>query len=218
MNKTAAAIPPTHKGFTLIELLLVMLISSILILGTTAAYRQAHLMWSNAEHSRPIYQDTRMVTETLRQELSCLYFPPAPDGNQADDSTEPFEPISVEADELTFFTLTPYFKSDLESSRMAKVSYRFSRDQATGESVLTRSEQPYAVQIPIAQESSEVVATGLSDFRAALVGEGNSNAGQDSNSPPKALRISLCWPSPGSVGELRFQTTILIPAQQPLAP
>ena len=78
------------KGFTLMEILLAMLITSILILGVNAAYRQAYLLWSNVEDSRPAYHAARLITETLRRELSCLYFPEVA---EQEDSGPPFSLI-----------------------------------------------------------------------------------------------------------------------------
>lgn len=207
----------TCKAFTLIELLLAMLISSILVLGINAAYRQAHMIWASVENYRPIYNDIRLITETLRQELTGLYLPPAPDANDIDNLEADFKPISVEQTKLTFYTLMPTWRSSLTSARIARVRYEFTMDKATGESTLTRFEQPYAAEKPIAKETSDVIATYLSDFNIAVAAEEGNNADQNEYTPPKTLTLSLKWPAKGNFPEQAFLATFLIPARQPLA-
>jgi len=207
-------------GFTLIEILIVMLITSILILGINTAYRQAYLLWSNIENKRPLYNNARLITETLRQELSCLYFPS--DANQQDS---PFELLSStnETTELNFYTLTPSWKSDPASSRMAKVRYRFSRDEITEETLLQRFEQACAGEKIIGKESSDVIATGLSDFK---IWAADPNASLDlwkqsyatKDAPPKAFKIFMKWAANGDNQQADFQTSIIVPCQGILMP
>ncbi|MHC4645401.1 MAG: PilW family protein [Planctomycetota bacterium] len=221
MNGTVIGRLARRKGFTLVELLLAMLIGSIVVLGISTAYRQAYFLWSSVESTRPIYHSARLVSETLRQELACLYLPPKPDANDNDDSSgsEPaFKPIIVGETELVFFTQTPCWRAGLPSARMAKVRYNFTKDENTGESVLQRLEQPYAGEKPIGKEVSDIVVRGLSDFVvSASRGEGGENGGrgEDDNSetPPKAIKIILAWPETKDARETSFQATILIPCE-----
>lgn len=211
------------RGFTLIEILIVMLITSILMLGISAAYRQAYLFWSNAESKRPIYYTARIITETLRQELSCLYFPRA----AKEQESRPFE-LSVLPDgttELTFYTLTPSWKASLVSSRIAKVRYSFTRDKDTGETLLERFEQLYAGEKMIGKESSNVIVHGLSDFRIWAADPNSDITGDlwkpfynSRNTPPKALKLRLKWAATKEIPETGFQTSILIPSQAALMP
>jgi prepilin-type N-terminal cleavage/methylation domain-containing protein len=220
MNKTESNKLPGYAGFTLVEILLVMLITSILILGVNAAYRQAHLLWSNAEDTRPIYHTARLITETLRSELSCLYFPPT---KNEDDS--PFKLLFLpdEKTELTFYTLAPSWTGSLESSRIAKVTYRFAKDRQTEETVLQRFEQPCAGEKIIGKEDSEVAAKGLSGFRVWAVDPNSSSYGdlwkQSYNSkdkPPKAVKVLLEWPAAEGMRDVRFQFSTLISCESPV--
>ncbi|HUW18940.1 MAG TPA: prepilin-type N-terminal cleavage/methylation domain-containing protein [Sedimentisphaerales bacterium] len=218
MNRSQADKVVRSRGFTLIEILLVMLISSIFVLGINATYRQVHSVWSNVEDRRIIYHNARIVTKTLRQELSCLYLPAAPDGNDDAETDKAFQPVSVEPTELTFYTLAPSWKASLVSSRMAKVRYSFTKDEYTNESVLQRFEQPCAGEKPIGKESSDVILKGLSDFSVSAVGNGSNGGDEKKNAPPKALKVSLKWPATKVVPEINFQTTILIPCQASVGP
>jgi len=204
------------------EILLAMLITSILLLGVNTAYRQAHLIWSSAENRRPIYHTARLVTETLRQELSCLYFPPG-----TEDENRPFELLYLpnEKTELTFYTLTPCWRGSLESSRIAKVRYTFTRDPDAEESLLERFEQLYGGEKVIGKESSDLVIGGLSDFRV-WVADPNSGPSGDlwmesynsKDTPPKAMKVLLKWPATDKVPEINFQCCTLIPCKGSLAP
>ncbi|MHC4742282.1 MAG: PulJ/GspJ family protein [Planctomycetota bacterium] len=214
-----------YKGFTLMEILLAMLITSILILGVNAAYRQAYLLWSNVEASRPAYHAARLITETLRQELACLYFPPA--SEQADragheDSGPPFSLISLPSDEteLSFFTLTPAWKGSLESSRIAKVSYRFGKDPDTGELLLDRFESPCSGEKIIGLPTYDLVAQGLADIKMFVAGPGSepgANSWQQSydsrEAPPKALKIRLEWPKTKDTDAIEFEAAFRIICQ-----
>lgn len=204
------------------EILLAMLITSILLLGVNTAYRQAHLIWSSAENKRPIYHAARLVTETLRQELSCLYFPPG-----TEDENRPFELLYLpnEKTELTFYTLTPCWRGSLESSRIARVRYTFTRDPDAEGAPLERFEQLYGGEKVIGKESSDLVIGGLSDFRV-WVADPNSGPSGDSwkesynskDTPPKALKVLLKWPATDKVPEINFQCCTLIPCKGSLAP
>lgn len=217
MNKANTNKPAKYRGLTLIEILLAMLISSILILGINAAYRQAHLIWSNAESRRPIYYTARLVTETLREELSCLYFPPVDE-----EHGSPFRLLTLPDGtvELTFYTLTPSWKGSPESSRIAKARYSFSRDPYTDETLLQRFEQLCAGEKIIGKERSDILIIGLSDFRVwAAVANPDSpgdlwrESYESKDSPPKAVKILLKWATTADLPEIDFQTSILIPCQ-----
>lgn len=211
-----------NKGFTLIEIMLAMLITSILVLGINAAYHQAHLIWSSAEIRRPFYQTARIITETFRQELSCLYIPPL-----TEEEDFAFELLYLPNDktELAFYTLTPSWKGGMESSRPAKVHYRFAKDLDTGETLLERFEQPCSGEKIIGRESSDVVAEDLSEFRVWIADPNSGPSGdlwKDSyNSkdiPPKALKVLLQWPATKKEPVIEFKCCILIPNQGPLTP
>jgi prepilin-type N-terminal cleavage/methylation domain-containing protein len=214
MSKSVADRSTNCRGFTLIELLLVMLISSVVVLGINGVYRQTRLVWSHIEDRRPIYHNARLITETLRQELSCVYFPPEPDGNDRADGDKPFEPISVKGSELAFYTLAPSWKVSSAASYIAKVRYTFAKDQNADESVLRRFEQPCAGERTIGKESSDVILKGLSDFNVSFVGDVDKDDTERKDALPRALKVSLQWPAPGE----GFQTTILIPCQESLVP
>jgi hypothetical protein len=196
-----------------------MLISSILILGINAIYRQAHKLFSSAEDRRPAYNTTRLITETLRQELSCLYMPPA-----AEDVDSTFELVYVpdQRTELTFYTMTPSWKGGLETSRPAKVRYEFTKDSETEQTRLERYEQWCAAELIIGSESSDVITESLSDFRVWIL-EPNSDEWQpqaklgDGN-PPRAVRISLEFPAEDHTAPETFQTDIFIPTEVTLIP
>jgi len=211
-----------RTAFTLIEILIVMLITSILVLGINAAYRQAYLMWSNVENARPIYHNARIITETLRQELSCLYFPKPSD----QEPNCPFNLLILPDDttELSYYTLSPSWTRSPQSSLIAKVRYIFSKDTDTGQTMLTRTEQPCSGEKVIGQESSDIIMEGLSICKLWVL-DPNSEPSEESwkqsyNSkavPPRALKILLRWPQNKNGPEIDFQTILSIPCQQ-LAP
>jgi prepilin-type N-terminal cleavage/methylation domain-containing protein len=208
------------KGFTLVEILLAMLITSVLILGINAAYQQAHLIWSSAEYQRPIYHTARLITETLRQELSCLYIPQiSEEGNCA------FELVYLpnEKTELAFYTLVPCWKGSLGSSRPAKVRYRFTRNRETGKMLLERSEQLCAGEKTVGTESSDVVVEGLADFRAWVIDPNSSprrpswkESYNSKETPPKALKVFLKWEATDRAPEVSLSCRTLIACESPL--
>ncbi len=210
------------KGFTLIEILLAMLITSILILGVNTAYRHAHSIWSSAENNRPMYHTARLITETLRHELSGLYF--APTTEDANDSFALFY-LPNERTELSFYTMSPSWKGSLESSRIAKVCYRFTKDTNAEKTLLERFEQPCAGEKIIGSESSDIVTKALSDFKI-WIADPNSNAQDISwqesfsskDTPPKALKILLRWQEDGQIPALDLETIISIPSQAAIKP
>lgn len=199
-----------------------MLITSILILGVNTAYRRAHSIWSSAENSRPIYHTTRLITETLRHELSGLYLPPT-----TEDANDSFilSYLPNERTELSFYTMSPSWKGSLESSRIAKVCYRFTRDTEAEKTTLERFEQPCAGENIIGSESSDIIAEGLSNFKI-WIADPNPIA-QDiswqesfnsTDTPPKAVKVLLIRQADGQIPALDFETIILIPSQAALLP
>ena len=223
MKKPVTKNSPRQTAFTLIEILIVMLITSILVLGINAAYRQAHLMWQNAESTRPIYHNCRITIETLRQELSALYFPQLSEG-------EPNHPFNLSAlpdgaAELSFYTLTPAWTTSPQSSLIAKVRYIFSKDTDMDQTTLTRIEQLCSGEKIIGKESSDIILKGLSELKFWAL-DPNSEPSEDSwkqsydskAAPPRALKILLKWPQTKDIPEMVFQSSIEIPSQQALAP
>jgi prepilin-type N-terminal cleavage/methylation domain-containing protein len=210
------------KGFTLIEILLAMLITSILIIGVNSAYRHSHSIWSGAEISRPIYHTARLITETLRDELAGLYFPPT-----NEDANDSFELLYLpnEKTELSFYTMSPSWKGSLESSRLAKVRYRFTKDTDAEKTLLERLEQSCAGEKIIGVESPDIVTEGLYDFKVWIV-DPNSNTPEitwqesfsSKDTPPKALKILLRWQTDEQIHALDIETIILIPSQTVLKP
>lgn len=225
MNRIFSQRRAKEGGFTLIELLLVLLISSVIVLAINAAYRQARLVWASCEDPRPIYHDARLVTETLRQELACLYFPPRPDSN-GPKGDEPFQPIYMGPEGFAFYTLAPSWKGGLPASRIARVRYLLTEDPVTSEKILERFEQPCSGEKLIGKEASDMVARGLSEFNISFVGgdaqaersESEEEDGKEQGTPPKAVKVSLQWAAKGSVPDIGFETTILVPCEAPLAP
>lgn len=200
--KSAEEMISARRSFTLVEVLLAMLITTILVLGVNAAFKQAHLIWSHAEDRRPAYQDTRILTELLRTELTGLYLPP-----KSDDNAEPFE---LSSSKVEFYTLTPAAKGSVVSSRIAKVRYEFASNG------LRRSEQPYAGEKKIGKDVSDVVIRGLSKFSLSAFDRKDKqwkDTYKSKDAPPGALRVSLGWPAIKNVPPMNFETTFFIPCQ-----
>lgn len=209
-------------GFTLLELLIVLLISAVLALGVRSAYQQARLIWTAAESQRPIYQNSRLMIETLREELSCLYFPKGSDKEQI----TPFV-LSVLPDgttELSFYTLSPAWKISSRSSNIAKISYSFSKNDSN-ESVFKRTEQMCSGEKAISTQSSDVILKGLSEMNVWVL-DPNSDFSENSwksaydskTAPPKAVRIMLKWPQVNNIPETSFQTSMMVFSQTSLPP
>jgi prepilin-type N-terminal cleavage/methylation domain-containing protein len=205
-------------GFTLIEILLAMLITSILILGINTAYRHAHSIWSSVENNQPMYHTARLITETLNNELGGLYLPPATE--DVNDSFTLFY-LPGEKTEFSFYTMSPSWKSSTESSRIAKVYYRFTRDAQGVRTKLERLEQSCAGEKIIGWESSEIIVENLSDFRIWIV-DPNSNAQNISwlesyntkDTPPKALKILLRYKPDEQKTLLDFETVFFTSLNQ----
>ena len=186
-----------RRAFTLIELLLAMFITSVIVLGLHAAFRQATLLFSRTQQPRHIYQTTRLITETIRHELAALYIPPPLDPNQPNQQFP-----KADSGGFTFHTLNPFWKSASPTARSAKITYKFTKESDSGRGVLTRSEQLYATEIPLAPPTTGIIAENLSDFKVTLI--------NDQNASPKAAKISLTWQNE------TMQTTLPIYVQMPI--
>lgn len=219
-----------RRGFTLVEILISMLISSVLVLGIHAAHRQARVLWTRAEDGREAYYLTRVLTETLRTELSGLYMPP-PDANEqaARDSAFRLTGVRGEMTELCFFTLTPAWRGSVESSGIARVRYRFGKEQGMGEPALQRSEVLCSGAQLLGQENSEVLANGLAEFTVQVVdpnGDGSADSWRESyesnDRPPKAVKVLLKWGSRNQRGrppeQAGFESIMSVPSEGPVVP
>ena len=212
-----------QKGFTLIEILLVMLITSVLVLGVNAAFRQAHILWSRAETKRLVYQKTRIFFDILQNELSCLYMPKFGEEQQ---QSIPFS-LSIIPDgtvRLSFFTMNPAWGDTFLSNLPAKVSYEFTTDSNSGRVKLSRTEQLFSGEKTVTAEQKETILEGFSGVvvQAADL-EAESTTGlwktdiQCNQSPPRAVKILLKWQMDGQEG-FEFETIIKIACQGQLIP
>ena len=201
------------NAFTLIEILLVMLITSVLVLGVNAAFKQAHAVWSRVETQRPVYQETRLFFDTLKAELSCLYLPMFDD----DQEMDPFA-LSVSPEgtvRLSFLTLNPAWKNTAVSNRPAKLTYECTTDSDSGQRILSRTEQLFSGQRPIGSEQKDILLTGFSGL-TILAADPNA-AGGDSwkdtlqcrQAPPQAVKIQLEWSSDAQTA-YAFETIVKI--------
>ena len=211
----------SYGGFTLAEILVVLLISSIIVLGINASYHQAYAMWSSAEKPRARHQATCLAVETLRHELAGLYFPP-PDANDPAQVAFKLQYLPPQETRLVFYTLTPCWKASQWASRPAKVTYTFTREQDTNEGVLLRDEQWCAGNKPLQPtgRESDIVLTGLAEFDL-WVADPNASSSEPSwvqsftgtDRPPRALKLYLKWPEPGHAQGTEFEAVLLIPCQ-----
>jgi len=218
-----------RRGFTLVEILLVMLITSVLVMGIHAIYRQARALWSQAEDQRHVYHLVRVLTETLREELSGLYIPPAGAGDD-EQRPEPGVQLGAVADrgvELRFFTLTPAWRSDVQASEPARVRYQFVRDGDAGGTFLERSQALCAGEKVIGPDTTEVLARGLAEFKIwALDPEDTASPDawkesyESSDRPPKAIRLLFAWHvrdrNRPNAEVVEFESVIPIPCEGPL--
>lgn len=211
-----------QKGFTLVEILLVMLITSVLVLGINAAFRQAHMLWSRTEKQRPVYQKTRRFYDTLKEELTCLYMPKIDDEQQQAPFT--LAALSDGTIRVSFFTLNPAWKSTALSNLPAKVSYEFLTDSDTGRKILSRTEQLFSGQKAVGLEQKEIILEG---FSAIAIQAADPESGSLADSwkselscqqlPPKAIKILLKWPREDQT-EFEFATTVKITCQGQIVP
>lgn len=212
------------EGFTLVEILLVMLITSVLVLGVHATFHQARAIWSSAEDRRPFYHQARLILDTLREELAGLYMAPV-----AEDQEAPFRLTSLPdgSAELAFGTLSPSWKSDAAASRIARVRYVFARDQNAGTGVLQRVEQLWAGDMPIGVEETSIIAERLAAFTVhAFVPEDADTAGQadwkasheSKDKPPRAVKVELRWDLEDRREQLHFESHFWVSCETALQP
>jgi len=211
----------TYKnGFTLIEILLVLLISSILLLGIDTAYRQAILLSQKAEYKRTISANARLLTETLREELTSLYLPTS-QGEQEKKQT-PFELASDPNGSimLSFYTLNGSWRKQPYLSKPLKIKYSFTKREDSKQCTLARTEQYSSGEKIIGPESSENILIDNFEFKIFALKAGDQVSEQSWQSslkcqktPPKALKIYLNWPGSRKFAANSFQTIIKIPAQ-----
>ena len=210
-----------RTGFTLPEVLVAMLITSILVLGINGAYRQARQLWLGAENPRPAFQSMRLLTDTLRREMSGVYLPPedSNDGLAAFELSSP-RPGQVE---LTFLTHTPAWETSLQASRPARLTYRYVADESSGAGALKRAEQVFAGAKALGPIHEETIFSGLSEFQVLVAdpnGEANTVSWIDTfqarGALPKALSLKLAWPHKDPALDLptRFEASFFIPSQE----
>ncbi len=210
-----------QNGFTLIEILLVMLITSVLVLGVNTAFRQAHMLWSRVEKQRPIYQKTRLFLDTIRDELACLYLP------KINDEQPALFSLSASPDgtiRLSFLTMNPAWKDTAVSNFPAKVSYEFTTDSDSGQRVLSRTEQLFSGEKAVGTEQKEAILEGFSgitiqaaDPDAAVLADSWTSDLQCSQTPAKAVKILLQWPRDEQTA-FEFETIIKIICRGQMTP
>ena len=210
-----------QEGFTLIEILLVMLITSILVLGINAAFRQAHMVWSRAEKQRPVYQKTRLFFDTIRDELACLYMPKIDDEQPAPFSLLASPDGTVR---LSFLTMNPAWKDTVLSNFPAKVNYEFTTDSDSGRRVLSRIEQLFSGEKAVGTEQKEAILEGFSGITIQAanpdtdsLADSWKNELECSQRPPKAVKILLKWPR-NEQTDFEFETIIKIASEGQLTP
>ena len=211
-----------QKGFTLIESLLVMLITSVLMRGVNAAFRQAHMLWSRAEKQRPVYQKTRLIFDAIRDELACLYMPKTEDDQQPMLFT--LSKLSDGTVMLSFLTMNPVWKNAVLSNFPAKVSYEFAIDQDSGQRILLRTEQLFSGEKAVGTEQKEAILEG---FSGVIIQASDPNVGSLADSwktdikcsqvPPRAVKILLKWHKDEQT-EFEFESIIKIISQGQITP
>lgn len=211
-----------QNGFTLIEILLVMLITSVLVLGVNAAFSQAHMLWSGAEKQRPVYQKTRLFFDMLTKELVCLYIPKIDDQQQlAPFILSAFPDGTVM---LSFLTMNPAWKNTAISNLPAKVGYVFTTDSDSGRRVLSRVEQLFSGEKAVSSEQKETILEG---FTGITIHAADPDTGSLADSwkselrysqrPPRAVKILLKWPKDEQT-DFEFETIIKIASQGQITP
>ena len=205
-----------RSGFTLIEILLVMLITSILVLGVGAAFRQGHMLWSRAEEQRPVYQKSRLILETMREELSYIYMPTIGEEEPAGFSLSALGDGTVK---LTFLTLNPAWRNTAISNLPARVSYEFKTDSDSGRSVLSRTEELFSGEKAVGLERKEIVLEGFSgvvieasDPEIESLEDSWKSELQSRKRLPRAVRIVLKW-ARDEESDFEFETIVKIVCQ-----
>lgn len=198
-----------------------MLITSVLVLGVSTAFRQAHMLWSRVEKERPVYQKTRLFLDTIRDELACLYLPKINDEQPALFSLSASPDSTVR---LSFLTMNPAWKDTAVSNFPAKVSYEFTTDSDSGRRILSRTEQLFSGEKAVGTEQKEAILEGFSGItiqaanpNAAILADSWESDLQASQSPPKAIKILLQWPRDEQT-DFKFETIIKITCRGQMTP
>ena len=196
-----------------------MLISSILVLGLHAAFRQTQYMISQTEKIEPHYRQARLLTDLWRQELFGLYLPPPPTANQQNDqeNNSAHFLLSYQPDttlELSYLTLNPAWQQDATSAKPAKVRYQLVRNEESETFTLTRAEQPYAGQLPIGPENKARLVHNLKSLSFTVFDPQQRQwqpLFQADQTLPQAIRVTFQFAQPTAQNPLEFSTTFFIP-------
>lgn len=203
------------SGFTLIEILVAMLITTVLVLGLNAAVKQAYFLYSQAENRCPIYQKTRLLTETLRTELSSLYLPPNSQEKE-DENTFIAEPTKLE-----YFTLTPALAEAPSVSHINKITMEFTKNKDTNLTTITRTQQMFSGEKAMGSKTTSAFLDGNYDLSLQAY-DPNEKKWKDSykskNLLPPALKMTLVFPDDNlrNVPSINFETIFHIPTQASL--
>jgi hypothetical protein len=194
-----------------------------LVLGINTAFHQAHMLWVRVEKQRPIYQKTRLFFDTLGQELSWLYLPKI-DDEQQQPAAFSLSALSDGVVRLSFFTMNPAWQGTAISDLPAKVSYEFSTDTDSGKRLLTRTEQLFSGENPVATEQKDTILDGFSgvvihasDPEITSLTDSWKTELQCGSKPPKAVKILLKWPKNEQL-DFEFETIIKTAVAGQLAP
>jgi len=199
----------THKpryGFTLTEILLVMLLISILVLGINAVYSQAHIFWSRITVSQPVYANSRVVFDAIRQELSSLYLP-KPSENE--EESPPVELFSMKTTSVSFLTLNPAWNANSVISKPAKITYRFQKP-SEGVGSLIRTEQACSGEKIIGlKEREQIILDGIDSLTfEAIKGDKGKGSSENKEKPPQAIKLRLTWPINKTGSQNSFEVTL----------
>jgi len=215
MSKQQVQYKASRAGFTLIEILLAMLITSTIVLCVNAAYQQAYRLYSEIETNRPVYHDARLIAETLREELSCLYVPV-----EQNQEITPFKLLTRPdgAVELQFFTLAAMWRGSPETTGIARIRYVFAPDQDKGNTVVQRFEQPWSGEKPIGQEKTDVVAEGPLEYSLWAFDPNGPDSSPESwrqsydakGLLPRAVKVRLSWPASKGPSQISLTYSIRI--------
>jgi len=211
----------SHKhhafAFTLVEILLAMLISSILILTAHSAYKQALLVFQNAENDRPSSQPARTLFDLFRTELASAYLPPADDQQDSADQPVPFS-LAVNTDGslvFQFFTLNPAWLSAPSSAPPARVTYTLEKSRSSAFRLL-RSQQPASAEKILAEISARTIAENLKSFTLEIFDVDQkqwTSSFQTETSLPLLVKITLLFNNQSSPP---FSAVFNIPARSTL--
>jgi len=99
---------------------------------------------------------------------------------------------------------------------MARVRYGVTRDQDSGEITVERFEQPFSGDKGIGKERSDILIKGLADFKM-WAAESDFTEWKESydakDRPPRAIKIAVKTKTAADIGEINFQTSVLVPCQ-----